>query len=1461
MIPLFAASLRPRLRFLLAVLLAGLPLGLPAAIGTWNGGWPPLSGSYNSGNDANVPVSASVQESPPQITLSLHRAGAYTIYRKLRDETSWGAALATLPSGSTAYTDTAVTIGAAYEYRLVLNRTSLSAASGYLMAGIRVDQTAPRGRVVLVVTETIANGIPSELDDYKRDLGADGWTVHTIIVPPGNYAGTGNLHQPVRAQIQDLNAAYPGEIRNVILLGKVPVPRSGLIDGIRPDGHYTSFAEASDSYYAEMDGNWTDTGTNISYSSSSNFFQNIAGDGLFDASTVSALGTGQKIEFGFGRIDTSYGQASELATIRIYLQKIARYRRAAADFQPGRKGAIRKGYDNVDETGWGSLSSLLGPGKIVGVTTTADLPADATGRFDTDGLYTRENQGGPFLFYFKGTGMLDARDDDSRAVFWSGMQSHWGFWADSGGGKMPARLGTDSHTLSFTWSIWGVRYWYHRLGLGGDMGDVLRTTLNNTSASGGIYPYVTGGTTNGDKNGRLWISHMGDPTLRLFPVRPPGNLGATQSGDGGVSLAWTDSDDTGLLGVHVYRAPSPTGPWVRLTPPGSPYSGNTYTDTPPASGDWTYSVRAVKLESTPCGTYLNQSLGATVTVQTGTAAGPLAITTTSLPAAAWQTKRPVALHATGGRPPYTWSLAGGSLPDGLTLSSDGIISGAPVRGGVTCQPVFQVRDFGGATAQLAYELAVTARRILSVPVDADTMAKSAVSFKDNNYGTATGLTIVQSANTSPLYTDSIGFLRFALPALAEGDRLEAARLWFTLGGGSATTATTTLTAALLADTADAWVEGSLAGLASTGSALTYTNRPTTLNKSVAAATLPGSFGPDIRVSLDVLPHCAATLSDDPARILGLVVSSNSISSLVICSRENPPAARPLLELEITHAPLITLSRPLFGAARLPPDQGLILSSTVSDSSAVANVWTKVSGPGVVSFENANSAGTPVTFSAAGRYSLRLTSDDGELVSQQTVDIQVVPAGTTTKTDNLVLHYRFDESTGTTAADSAPDGVAHPGTFSSATGPVWSPTGGRIRGALGFPSVNLSVQTPDQDTLDNTNRLSIALWVKPAAGTLDANIRGLLSKRTNSNSQEAYTLYMQNGRVYVRFNGNNFTRNTTDIVLGAGKWTHLAAVYDGTQAGTANCVTLYVNGVAVPLSGGLETDTSLPNTTSPLWIGQIGGGSATYSFVGLMDDVRIYRGRALGAADVADLLVADSPRLTLGAPAGDRLSGQPFALTAGMTDAGLPVSPDAMSLQWSKTAGSPAIAFSAPTTLSTNVTATGAGYVGLRLTADDGAAATFVDTGFVITASTLDYASWAAQIHWPAGADSAAAGDPDGDGLANLLEYALNFDPLAADPAALHPSVSTVNGHLALTFTRIPSSNTLTYEVQASPDLGANSWTTLARAVSGGATVDVNAGTLGITETTSGNSLRVIVVDATPLAGVSRRFLRLQVTQP
>jgi len=55
----------------------------------------------------------------------------------------------------------------------------------------------------------------------------------------------------------------------------------------------------------------------------------------------------------------------------------------------------------------------------------------------------------------------------------------------------------------------------------------------------------------------------------------------------------------------------------------------------------------------------------------------LQITTTQLPSATTDAPYSASLTATGGTPPYVWSLGSGTLPDGLTMSSTGVISGQP----------------------------------------------------------------------------------------------------------------------------------------------------------------------------------------------------------------------------------------------------------------------------------------------------------------------------------------------------------------------------------------------------------------------------------------------------------------------------------------------------------------------------------------------------------------------------------------------------------------------------------------------------------------------------------------------------------------------------------------------------------------------------------------------------------------
>ena len=60
---------------------------------------------------------------------------------------------------------------------------------------------------------------------------------------------------------------------------------------------------------------------------------------------------------------------------------------------------------------------------------------------------------------------------------------------------------------------------------------------------------------------------------------------------------------------------------------------------------------------------------------------PLSITTESLPGSTVGSAYSQTLAATGGTAPYSWSLASGALPPGLSLSSAGVVSGTPTAAG------------------------------------------------------------------------------------------------------------------------------------------------------------------------------------------------------------------------------------------------------------------------------------------------------------------------------------------------------------------------------------------------------------------------------------------------------------------------------------------------------------------------------------------------------------------------------------------------------------------------------------------------------------------------------------------------------------------------------------------------------------------------------------------------------------
>jgi hypothetical protein len=101
-----------------------------------------------------------------------------------------------------------------------------------------------------------------------------------------------------------------------------------------------------------------------------------------------------------------------------------------------------------------------------------------------------------------------------------------------------------------------------------------------------------------------------------------------------------------------------------------------------------------------------------------------------------------------------------------------------------------------------------------------------------------------------------------------------------------------------------------------------------------------------------------------------------------------------ITIEVTAVPIANLPPSVNAGEDRPGTAGLAVSldGTVSDdgqpNGSLTTTWSRVSGPGTVTFANANAVDTTATFSTAGTYVLRLTANDGQLAVSDEVTITV-----------------------------------------------------------------------------------------------------------------------------------------------------------------------------------------------------------------------------------------------------------------------------------------------------------------------------------------------------------------------------------------------------------------------------------------------------------------------------------------
>ena len=101
------------------------------------------------------------------------------------------------------------------------------------------------------------------------------------------------------------------------------------------------------------------------------------------------------------------------------------------------------------------------------------------------------------------------------------------------------------------------------------------------------------------------------------------------------------------------------------------------------------------------------------------------------------------LNAVGGSAPYLWSVASGSLPPGLSLSSSGLISGTPTQA-MTASFTVEARD--------AFDCAAT--RLYTLVVNCPSLSITPATLSSAYYGSAYSQQLAASGSTGP-YTWSV----------------------------------------------------------------------------------------------------------------------------------------------------------------------------------------------------------------------------------------------------------------------------------------------------------------------------------------------------------------------------------------------------------------------------------------------------------------------------------------------------------------------------------------------------------------------------------------------------------------------------------------------------------------------------------------------------------------------------------
>ncbi len=458
---------------------------------------------------------------------------------------------------------------------------------------------------------------------------------------------------------------------------------------------------------------------------------------------------------------------------------------------------------------------------------------------------------------------------------------------------------------------------------------------------------------------------------------------------------------------------------------------------------------------------------------------PVSVSTSSLPNAAVGIPYSQTVTAAGGAIPYTWTMPGGALPNGLSLSSAGIVSGNPTASGPFSFPA-KATDGNGASGTATVSITVLKAVTITIP---ESLPSGAVG---QNYGP---VTVVATGGSGSVTWSSTG-----LPAGVSIDATSG------IVSGTPTAAGPYSATVMATDT----VTGQTGSRNYSGS-ISYAALTITSSGNLGVTALGTSLAATFAAAGGKPPYTWASTGTLPA---GAALSATGALTGTVTQAGNYTFTAQVTDAQPVTTPL-TVTGSVLGivTTSLPPATATTAYSATVSAAGGATPYT-FTGTGFPS---------GLSISAAG-----LITGTTAVTGPASAAITVTDANRISATAMLSLTVGASLTISTTALPAATQGVAYSQTIGATggTGPyTWTVTQGTVTNAgLALDSTGALTGTPvTADTLTFTAQ------VADSAGATASQTLGLY---INLPSPATYDFAVSDGATSIQRVSADGTRTST-----------------------------------------------------------------------------------------------------------------------------------------------------------------------------------------------------------------------------------------------------------------------------------------------------------------------------------------------